>query len=194
MVHPHLKHSSPVLRTRLQQGERQANMVVQVSPGRNHAPVHRQNRPAKILGACFSVAARDPDHLERKRPPVGASHLLEPNQRVQHTDKAHSGHRAATVLGVHQRTRRPGRSRCGQVAVSVKTFSAQCHEKIASLNGPRIGADPAANGQRVARCDRPTRPIRKLLEVCGGHASSSTVLSSTARRATETSLKGMLTP
>ena len=76
MIHADFPNSDFVLRRRLQNCSREANMIIEIAFCFRDSKTASQDRRGKIFRACFAVASRNRDYLERQRFSIVASELL----------------------------------------------------------------------------------------------------------------------
>ncbi len=145
VVHAHLDHCRMMLRTQLEQGQRQSDVVVQVALGRQHtlgraAEMCAQDRRAHFLDRGLAVAAGDAQERNRETAAPGGGELAQREARVIHRDQRQAGvglgpdacdHGAGGPLGQH----------LAHVVVAVEALALQCDEQHAGDHGARIGAD-----------------------------------------------------
>ena len=144
MVHTHFNHGVTVVFAQIHQGERQADVVVEIARRRQHcvrAEFGTQHRRQHFLHGCFAAGTGNPEHKRVHGLAPRRRHLLQGVQRVGHEKAAcnlgqitarHNGPRA---FGQHIRHK----------IVRVMILARQRDKQIAFLRLAAVG-DDAANG------------------------------------------------
>lgn len=90
MAGSHFDHSHFVVVRQAEQGERYADMVVQVAFGVEKAVFYRQDGSQQFLGRCLSVCSGDTDNRTADHSTVAVRQLPQGRQHVVHKDCAFS--------------------------------------------------------------------------------------------------------
>ena len=131
--------------TQPEQGQRQADVVVEVAARGQHririaAKVRAQDRGAHFLDRGLAVAAGDAEQRNRKAGTPGGGQLAQRQARVVHRDQRQSGigrgpaafdHGAGGALGQH----------FGDEVVAIEALALERDEQHAGCHRARIAAD-----------------------------------------------------
>jgi hypothetical protein len=125
MVHAHLDHGKTVCRAQAQQGQRHADVVVQIAGGGQHgvfAGFGHQDGAQHFLDAGLAAAAGDAGHTPGKahRAPMRRQ-PAQGRQGVVHPDQAGAGQ--LRKIRAHQRCRRASSQRAGDKIMRVKALA-----------------------------------------------------------------------
>ncbi len=137
VVHAHLHHGHLVLRFQLQQLQRQAKAIVQITRTLQHVELRRQHRRDAFLGRRLACRPRHPNHPSMRahrapRTPHLARQLLHRRQHavfaLRHPQQLCGIHlRRHHPTRAHHRRRRAHLQRCLHVVVPVQPLA--CHRK-----------------------------------------------------------------
>ena len=144
MVHAHFNHGITVVFAQIQQGERQADMVVEIARRRQHrirTEFGTQHRRQHFLHSRFAAGTGNPEHERVHGLAPRRRQLLQGVQRVGHKKAACNARQIATrhnsprTFGQHVRHK----------VVRVVVFARQRNKQIAFLCLAAVG-DDAADG------------------------------------------------
>ena len=144
VVHPHLPNGGGILRRSLQNAERNADMVVEITLRRRHPESLGKDSKSQIFRRCFTTGTcHADDHQRRQAIPPPTGQLLQGNQRI-----FHHNHRA--VRGIHfdgtayHNGRSPPGCSLGSKCVTVELLSAQGKKDHSLLHNPAIRTNRTA--------------------------------------------------
>ena len=143
------------------QGQRHAEMVVQVALGRQHRGGAAEQQAKQILGRGLAHATRDANDRAVKFPPVFARNPLQRPERIRH-DKLRQSHGLA--FPADQRSGRAAGLRLAEKVVPVALARLQRDKNLAGGKLPRVLGEA---GYRPARWAGPTAARPGGHFVCG---------------------------
>jgi hypothetical protein len=150
VVHAHLDHRGAMRVAQPEQGQRHADVVVQVAAGGQYAGVGTAEVGAQDGGAHFldrglAIAACDTQQGYRKAAAPGRRELPQRQARIVHGEQrqARIGPRPARL---DQRPGSPGGKHVAHVVVTIETFALERDEQHARSDSPRITPNRAAMG------------------------------------------------
>jgi hypothetical protein len=135
---------------RLEDGERDADQVVQVGAGRVHAEPCPQHGRDHLLRAGLPVRAGDRHDGAGDLPPACVRERAVCVKGIVHLDQLEPGHRGRAAP--HDGGRGPPFGRRTEMRVPVEALTVQCHEERARRECPRVGRD--VREARARRCCR----------------------------------------
>jgi hypothetical protein len=149
MVHAELDHCGAVRRPQPQQGQRQADVVVEVAFGGEAgvALPGTEDRGDHLRHRGLAVAAGHRHQRQDEAPAPGRGELAESEARVRHLEAGQPGFGEA-ALG--ERGHRAGRLRPRQEIVGVEAVAAQGHEQVAGTQAPGIAVHPGEGERQIA--------------------------------------------
>jgi hypothetical protein len=114
-------------------------MIVEISLRFQHTKTAGEHSADEILGARFSVAARDADHAQRQAPPVSGSQSLIAEESIFDFDKRELGNVRTRFEAVFDDgPDGPGARGGADVAMPVEVLAAQGDEDSARFDAARI--------------------------------------------------------
>ncbi len=173
VVHPHLDDGVFGIADDLEEGERDADVVVQVALGGDGAEFLAQHRGDHLLGAGLPAAAGDGDDPGHVGTAVGGAEFLQRDEGIGDGDEAEILRQR--LLGQPRDHCRDGSGggRLRDEAVAVEPFPAQGEEAIAGLEGAAIGVEAADGNRAVTLGEGAVHPADDFVEGEGFHGVSS---------------------
>ena len=150
-AHRHLEHEHLGPGRRAEDGERQADLRVEVLGGGDDAPVRREHPGEQVLRGGLARRPGDPDDLRAQAPAPGGGEAAERAERVLGGEQR-ARLRAARRVGVARRDEhapRPGGQRLRREAPAVDVAAVQADEQVAGAGLARVDDD--ALGARGVR-------------------------------------------
>ena len=135
----HLHDAELGLASHGQQGQRHADVVVEVAPGRIDPEAAGEHAADELLGRGLAVAARDGENRNAQRPAVGAGQLLERMERVADQQDAAVGSGGCRV--VRHGGRGPLFEGFGGEAIAIEGGTPEGEKDRTRLDVPGIGRD-----------------------------------------------------
>ena len=134
----------------LEQGQRQADVVVEVAGGGQHAvgriaELRAQDRRAHFLDRGLAVAAGDAQQRDREAAAPVRCQGTEREARIGHGDQRQVGMGSGEFPG-HQRAGRSTRKHVGDIGMAVELVAFQRDEELAGGDAARIGGHAAEIG------------------------------------------------
>ncbi len=164
VAHPHLQHRDLVHGLQLEQRERAAVQVVEVSPRGVNGEGRLEHLPRHLLGRGLARGAGNRHHLHRQPAAHPGCEILQRAQRVAHHDRRRGrtpGRQRGDVRD-HE-TRGTLRRHVGDETMSVVVGSDDGEEQIAGPDRARV--DRETRGHGVARpAQRPADGLGDLLQ------------------------------
>ena len=164
MVHAHLDHRGAVKVAQLEQGQRQADVVVQIAARGQHrllaeavpTRLRTQDGGAHLLDRGLAVAAGDADQRHGKACAPGRGQRPEREPGVVHDQQRQRRIRVrCRPGGIDHRRRCTGLGRGGNEIVAVEALAAQRDEELSGCQRTAVGAHALEAGQRGE-----VRPVR----------------------------------
>ena len=196
----HHAHAVPdlVVLAHPQQGQRQADVVVQIALGgeRSGAVASAQDGRDHLRHRGLAVAAGHRDQRQVETVPPCRGQRLQGRQRIGHL-QATQARLGQTTLG--QGRHRARLARCSQEVMGIKALAAQGHEQVAGLQAAGVGMHPLERERAIAHQHRAGQQRMGLGQGHHGCAPTGCAVAD-ARRACKaavasvTSQKGCFTP
>ncbi len=144
---PRLDNGVPVAgRVEPRQGERDADLVVEVALGCEHARgLSPKQERQELLRRCLARASRDPDDLPGKSPSLLAGHRLERRQRVGNDELRKGDPRIGPGDEGGIRPRVQGRA---EELMAVAPARLERDEGLAGRERARVGGKPRGRGRQ----------------------------------------------
>ncbi len=141
VIHAHLDHCGAMRGTQTQQGQRQADVVVEIALGGQHgigAEMCRKNRGAHFLDRSLAIAPCHTDQGNFEAPTPLGSKLPQCEASVLHHD-----HRADVGMGcrprdIHQDTSRARGQYVRHEIMGVETLATECNKELPRPQGSGI--------------------------------------------------------
>ncbi len=145
--HTGLEHGAFVPVRELEQGHREANLVVEVGLALEHRVLRGQQRGHQLLRRRLADAARYHDRLDVETGAPVSAKFPQSRLRVPHQEYGDSGRRFDRTVDQHAGG--AGLDRRRHEVVAVAGLGLQSHEKLAKLDLARVVAD-AGEGTQVS--------------------------------------------
>ena len=140
MVHAHFDDSIAVRRRKLEQGQRQTDVVVEIAGGSQNgfcAELPAQHRGQHFFDCGFAGGAGDAEHKRPHLHPPGMCQGLQRRQCVGHR----KGVRQTGAVGARHHRISAARQHLRHKVVAVVAVALQSHKHIAGLRGTAVGDD-----------------------------------------------------
>jgi hypothetical protein len=136
-IRAHLHHGKPMGRVDPQQGQRYANVVVEIAAGREAIPELPENGGGHFLGRRFAIAAGNAHYRKGELLAPAVARALECRLSVGDDDlgKCHG------LLAIDERARRAGGQRGPDKLVAVEIRSTQSDKQGALPERARVGGN-----------------------------------------------------
>ena len=204
--HCHLEHERLGAPARLEHGQRQPDLGVEVLAARVRARAGGEQRGEDVLRRGLAGGAGDAGHADAELVPPRVGEPPERRQRVVGDDGRRGGarglagglprgrHGRRTVLRPHEHAPRPGLERLRGERAAVRARAAQPHEQVARLERARV--DHGALGAGALGIARGELGAGSLGDPPGGQVDHARTppRARSASRATVTSSNGSLRP
>ena len=149
-AHRHLHDDDLGALVHLQEGEGNADLVVEIGPRGHGARQRLKQRGQNVLGRGLAGAAGDGDDLHAGAPADVRGESLQRREPVVDDDPRGAGGQAGRGLGADHDRGRSGRQGLRRVGVAVELVAAQADEELAAGQAARIGAHRGRRRLRVA--------------------------------------------
>ena len=150
MIHPHFHHAVFVILVEPDQGQRHADVIVEIALRRLRLETGAQHGRDQFLRARLAAAAGHADGAHGKQLPVIGGKALQGLERVGHLDKTEVLGQIGDKAARNQRRHRAVLSHLADKFVAVKAISLQRHKAIAGCKRPRVGMEPVHRQRRIA--------------------------------------------
>lgn len=151
---PHFQDQEVILRRGTQQGQRQANVIIQIPLGRPGGSLGGKDLGHQLFGRCFAVAAGDPNHPCGQPLAVPGSEVLERDQWVGDFDSSGVVRRYDRESRRKKKAGRSALHRSRDIAMTIDPLPGERDEQRLGSNVARINAD---RGKERVRTPPPER-------------------------------------
>jgi hypothetical protein len=133
-VHAHLDHRRAMPGSEAEQGQRQADVIVQVAARRQHGGAERRLEDGgdHFLGRRLAVRAGHRDHRQVEAGAPGGGEAAEGEARIVDDDRRYAIRQARGLM--QEQRHGPGRHRLCQEIVGVEAFAAERDEQLAGID------------------------------------------------------------
>ncbi len=137
MIRAHFDHGEAVFAAEFEQGQRHANVVVQIAFGRQRGASGGTHRGQQLFDRGFPRTAGDGHDLRRAGATPALRDGVQGGERISHDELRQRNFRQESA---HHRRHRTAFERGGQMIVAIEAFAAEGEKEVARLKAAGVGA------------------------------------------------------